>query len=656
MRGKSVLVVCTIFTLLVTCGSTPAQRRRRVVAEAPAGSDNAASQDSQITFTGKVLDAKGQPLSDAEVTFRYMAYEASLSSREAKLAAQQQTGADGAFSFSAAKESETYREGSIVARKEGLAVGWVTWRMRESEQADITLGAPKELAGVVVDEAGTPVRDAEVSIPLTIIGKAEDRRYLSIFVAPKVLRTIADDSGKFVFPDMPAEATFEFLVKKADHAPLCTFDASTYRGEKLHYAAGQADITLTLSPEAKIEGVVTEKATGKPVAGVEIIAQPQKQGLPLPQEPVTSGDNGTFRFDALAAGGYTVQLSRPADGTAEWVASSVEVNVKAGETESDVKLQISKGGVIEVLVKDEADDTPIEKASVNVRDSEQDQWLHGRTDETGVARIRVPAGQYTVSQAYKKGYTQQRQDLQVTVGEAETKKVEWTLTSAPKITGTVRDRAGDPVAGVKIEVKPHGGGTQPTTDAEGKYEMTWERAGWDSSNTIFVLVARDMERNLAALTEIDEDTSHLDLTLQPGGTFTGTVLDHEGKPLPDARIRVMLRVSNWGTTLGREQITTASRTSRPVPQAAALMWARSSCLWPISLSPAWSLTSTTNPSPMRASTSTATGSPNTTKSSRMKTVSSRSRASARDASTSMPTRVAPTRCTDVSKPKAAPPT
>ena len=537
MRGRSMLLVCTILALLATCGS-------------------AAEQDRQITFTGKVLNAEGRPLAEAEVTFYQMTYMASLSSRNAALVAQQRTGADGAFSFTAPKESEMYRESSIVARKDGLAMGWITWRMQGSEKADIRLGDPKELSGTVVDENAAPVPNAEVGIPLTIIGRAEDRRYLSIFVAPQVLSTTTDDNGKFVFADMPAEATFEFLVKKAGHATLCTFDASSYQGEKLQHAPGQADIVLALSPESKIEGLVTEKATGKPAAGVEVIAQPRERGLPVPPDPVTTGEDGTFRFGALPGGGYTVQLNRPADGVAEWVASTVEVTVKAGETESGVKLQVSKGSVIEVLVKNEADDTPIDKARVNVRDPETDQWFRGSTDESGIARIRVPAGQYVVSQAYKRGYNQQARDLQVTVEDGETKKVEWTLTSAPKITGTVRDPAGEPVAGVKLEIKPHGGGTQPTTDADGKYEMIWDRAGWDSSDTIFVLVARDMQRNLAALEEIDEDTRNLDITLQPGASFTGTVHDHEGKPLADARVRVWLHVSNWGTTLGREQITT----------------------------------------------------------------------------------------------------
>jgi len=557
MRGRSVLLVYTILTLLVTCGSVLAQSRGPVTAvPPPEASDGAAEQENQITFTGKILDADGQPLSEAEVSFYLMTYTASLSSRNAALVAQQQTGADGAFSFSAPKEADGYREGSFVARKEGLAMGWIAWRLQGDEEADIRLGAPKQLVGTVVDQAGAPVPDAEVGIPITIVGKAEDRRYLSIFVAPKILTTTTDDSGKFLFADMPAEATFEFLVKKAGHATLCTFNAAAYRGEKLQYAPEQADIALTLPPEAQIEGVVTNKTTGKPVAGVEIITQPEERGLPLPPEPVATGEDGAFRFGALPAGGYTVQLNRPADGVTEYVASSVEVTVKAGETRSGVKLQVSKGGVIEIVVKDEADDTPVEKASVNVRDPETDQRFHGSTDESGIARIRVPAGQYAVSQAYKRGYNQQRRDLQVTVEEGQTKKVEWTLTSAPKITGTVRNQAGDPVAGVKLEVKPDGGATQPTTDADGKYELAWERAGWNSSDTIFVLVARDMERNLAALEEIDEDTRNLDITLQPGGSFTGTVLDHEGKPMADARVRVWLHVSNWGTTLGREQITT----------------------------------------------------------------------------------------------------
>ena len=114
MRGRSMLLVYIILTLLVACGSGLAQRRGRVVAIPPAGSDNAPGQESQITFTGKVLDADGQPLSEAEVTFYHMTYTASLSSRNAALAAQQRTGADGAFSFSVPKESDTYREGSIV--------------------------------------------------------------------------------------------------------------------------------------------------------------------------------------------------------------------------------------------------------------------------------------------------------------------------------------------------------------------------------------------------------------------------------------------------------------------------------------------------------------------------------------------------------------
>ena len=555
MHDRPVVYVCAVFAVSILVGVVPAQRRSGATTPAPAAAESPTSPD-QITFTGRVIDAQGQPVGGTEVALYQMTYGAAMSSRKAELVTQQRIAADGAYSFSAPKQSDGYREGSIVARKEGLAIGWVVWRMRESEQADITLGEPQELAGIVVDQAGTPVGEAQVSVPLTIIGTAEDRRYLSFYVAPKIFSVTTGGSGTFVFPNMPADATFEFLVKKAGCATLCTFDASSYRGEKLQHTPGQPDIKLVLSPEATIEGIVTNKADGKGVGGVEVVAEPQQRGLPLPFKPATSADDGTFRLDALPGGIYTVQLVQPGEEAAAWVAQPVEVSVKTGETKTDVTLELTRGGVIEVLVKDGADGTPIEAASVNVRDTEHDRWLHGRTDESGVARIRVAPGPYSVSQAYKQGYTQDGQQLEVTVEEGQTKRVEWTLVSAPKISGTVRNEADDPAAGVAIEIKPHGIRDTVTTDAEGKYEITWDRSGWSSNDAVFVLVARDMDRNLATLTEIDEDTRHLDLTLGPACTFTGTVLDHENKALPDARVRVYLRVSNWGTTLGREEIKT----------------------------------------------------------------------------------------------------
>ena len=66
-----------------------------------------------------------------------------------------------------------------------------------------------------------------------------------------------------------------------------------------------------------------------------------------------------------------------------------------------------------------------------------------------------------------------------------------------------------------------------------------------------VVVARDPTRNLAEAVEMDGQTGNVDVKLRPGLSLTGTVLDHEGKPLPGAGIWVMLFASSLGSTLGR---------------------------------------------------------------------------------------------------------
>ena len=444
-----------------------------------------------------------------------------------------------------------YLMGFVVVRKEGLALGWAMWRPPANLQFDFTLGEPKDLAGQVVDENGRPIAGAEVNIAMARIGKPEDQRDLS---TPGFLAVKTDDNGRFVFANLPAEATFELFAQKAGRATVGTFDRTTYRGDRYQLTPGQTGIKLTLPPEARMEGVVVEKAGGKPVGGVKLMVQADpQQGMALPVKPATTAEDGTFRIGGLAAGNYVVQLSLSARGQiADWVAEPVRVSLKAGQTKSDLKLQLVKGGIIEVLVKDTAG-KPVASASVSLRHIQLEQWAGGNTDANGLVRTRVVPGRYTFSGAYKEGYSRPRSEEQVDVADGETKRIECTLDSLPKVAGVVRDEAGNPLAGVKIEVKPSGR-EETVTDASGKFEAAWDPASWGPQSTTFVLVARDVTRNLAEAVDMDEQPGNLDVKLRPGLIITGAVLDQEGKPLPGARIRIMLRVSNWGSTLGRSEL------------------------------------------------------------------------------------------------------
>jgi len=169
------------------------------------------------------------------------------------------TTADGTFSFSASANTHRYRYGYIVARKKGMAFGFVTWDMREgSKKLEIELGQPEELAGIVVDESDKPVSGAEVSIAFLLIGRMEDQRGLGGPPVMDMFTSTTDAAGRFRFTRIPADATAEFILKKAGSATVSTHRTIRSPDQKLKYSPSQSDIRLTLSTEARIEGMLVE--------------------------------------------------------------------------------------------------------------------------------------------------------------------------------------------------------------------------------------------------------------------------------------------------------------------------------------------------------------------------------------------------------------
>ena len=110
-----------------------------------------------------------------------------------------------------------------------------------------------------------------------------------------------------------------------------------------------------------------------------------------------------------------------------------------------------------------------------------------------------------------------------------------------KITGTVRDPSGAAVAGVTMSLYPVQGRTLDSqTDSEGRYEFKWQ--GLAAGNITTWLLARDVKGGLAAIHQVDENMTNLDLSLQEGLTVSTQVHDSGGLPLTNATARVTV----WG--------------------------------------------------------------------------------------------------------------
>lgn len=513
-----------------------------------------AQETKEITCTGKVVDAQGEPIPDAKVGLYKVTISMETLSYDVELLKELTTNNDGTFAVETKVEGDELSGQSIIlAEKKGLAIGWTNWRLNENlNDVEIKLEQAKLLAGTVVDDEDKPIADAEVGIAFMFVRTGEQPRYLigGLSLEPLMAKTNAE--GKFSFDRIPGGATLEFVVKKSGRATVSTFDPENFRGESLQFSPGQADIKLVQPIESKIEGQVIEKATGKPVAGIRIMATQGQNRPNFGPKPVVSGEDGTFSINALPAGRNIVQLVPKREGLADWVAEPVEVITEPGKTESNVKVELSKGGLLEVVVTEAESKKPVENARIGIQYQASDRPFGTSSDKEGIARMRLAAGEYQMNYVYKEGYSYQRSQEPITIEDGKTTRIECQLVGQPKITGIARDDKDQPLKDVKLRICPMGG-REVSSDAEGKFEVSWDPRHWGGDETpVVFLVARFEEDNLAEAVEIGEDTKTLDLKLKPGLIFTGKVVDPNSKGIANARITIMLRAGNWGSSIGRD--------------------------------------------------------------------------------------------------------
>ena len=511
--------------------------------------DHSNAEDvKKLTFEGKVVDSQGKLVTGAKVRFYEFVKVVTPFAYEIEVAKEITTKADGAFSFTKADDDEGFRSGMIVVEKEGLSIGWANWNRRKDESFEIKLRKPKELAGVVVDENDKLMADAEVSIFALVVEQDGKPQYLTRNAALNLFTTKTDKEGKFLFTGIPDEATADLLVSKPSRAIVSTW--TTHRSP-LSFKAGQKDIKLVLPVESKIEGIVVQKDTNKPIAGIQLMLLQAQNRPAVGHGPVVSNSDGTFTINALCAGTYFFQFIPSKEKMADWVMDIVEIKTQAGKTPTSVKIELSKGGVLEITIKG-PEEKPVEKASVSIQREGRSQWLHCYSNEKGLARIRLLAGDYQIKGVRKEGYAGSRQQEAVTIQDNETVRKEVQLAQKPKINGLVRDEKGKPVEGASIGLYPMGPRDNIKTDAKGRFELDWDPGRWarmGERDTIHCLVVRYEGRNLAAAIEIEEDTKTLDVELEGGVVFYGVVVNEEEKPIEGAKINVMLRVSNWGSPI-----------------------------------------------------------------------------------------------------------
>ncbi|HEY2159576.1 MAG TPA: carboxypeptidase regulatory-like domain-containing protein, partial [Isosphaeraceae bacterium] len=223
----------------------------------------------------------------------------------------------------------------LVARPDELTIGWAglghpTDRSGTADDPLTVKLEPRDssITGTVVDRAGKPIAGVEVRVESM---HDETNGWLSTYGVtcqgwPIV--AVSDERGRYTIP-VPRGTRGGMRVRHR-----------RYVGPWIGFETDREPLPTTLDPAGGIVGVVTDAATGRPVAGVSVGAQ-----LLEHRERILGGwgdaktdDRGRFEIAGLEAGVYNVLfMPRPRGRTSITAAAVEAIRVKPDEdTKADL--------------------------------------------------------------------------------------------------------------------------------------------------------------------------------------------------------------------------------------------------------------------------------------------------------------------------------
>ncbi len=528
-----------VFLGFCTGAQTPV-RLQNVIQRAP---DTGAQK---LNCSGTVTDTAGSSIAGA--TVEYWRYEGWLNRLELKK--QITTAADGTFEFEVSHAS-----GFLLAQKPGSAPAWKQLNQPFNPTRDVkdllVLTPPAALAGVVADEAGKPVANAEVSVAMAVceITREDGARSFNYFTgkpAHDCFTARTDAAGRFRIEHFPTNATAVLAVKAPGKA-LRPSPQDSISFDSLPYRAGQEDIQLVVEPAGSIEGKIVVAESHEPAPIARLALQPDGPVFLAfgESEPVQSAADGAFHISDVAAGSYQIRAVFGTNAVPEWVADTVPVSVESGQSMRGVEVTAGHGGLLEVAVLGQNDRKPQAQVSVNAyRENFQSAT---RSDSNGIALLRLPPGDYQVAASRE---SMPANPTSVSVATGRTNRVEIEIAAPQIITGIVRQPDGQPAAGLLVRIV---GGYGPNaadvkTDAGGKFELEWNRRQFGQNDTTVCILVRDTEHNLAVAQDMDEDTGPLDLKLAPGLTLAGRA-ESDGKPVTNTTAKLVFWTGRSGMWL-----------------------------------------------------------------------------------------------------------
>jgi len=504
-----------------------------------------------LSVSGRVVDSRARSVAVAEVAV-YETYDVARDSYGRLIGPVVKTNEQGEFSLEATTTSQygTF----IVARKEGLAMAWDGLNYGGNTLGKghflLVLEEPCTLTGVIVDADGKPAAGAKVqALPKT---SYMSRLYQRPIYAPaEWFTTKADEQGVFRCNAFSADVNCDFRVE----APgcNCTYVFTTHYQNSCGFDVGRPDIRLTLPAEHRVQGRAVEEGTDRGVAGVKLAIRAERETEDILNRylatSVVTGDDGTFTCPGLPVGKNRIEPAVVENEMPAWVAEPVVVDVAAGQAVGDVRVVLSKGGIIKAAVREQASEQPV--GGIHVGAHGQQGYANSMTNEAGRATLRVLPGEYSL---YASGelYASWHVSEPTVIKAGETAHVDIALDRAPTIQGRVTDPNGNSVEDILVTAHPFG--DHAYTQADGRFTAKYDERRADRG---LCVIARDRARSLVGVAHATQLKEPIELSLRPGLIVSGRVTDPNGRGIPAARASLCAILWNCLSDMGEEVLTDA---------------------------------------------------------------------------------------------------
>jgi hypothetical protein len=432
----------------------------------------------------------------------------------------------------------------------------------DTPNIDFSLGLGGSVSGVVTDDGGNPLAEAQVwasQINGTGYGEAhtaEDGSY-----------TICGlQSGRYcVYAETPDLCYISEYYDNIDNI----YDRYAATPVFVTAPSDTPNIDFVLDLGGSISGVVTDEA-GKPLAGVWVWAQEQAVWWDF-GDAYTAGD-GSYTICSLHSGIYCIcaesadmcySFELYYDNVYYWSAATF-IRVNAPNDTPNIDFSLGLGGSISGVVTDDAGNPLV--GVVVVAD---------QIGGPGYSYAYTAAdGGYTICGLYSGSYRVKASDLcyiaeyydDVYDSDAatpiyvnapnDTPNVDFALGLGGSISGVVADEAGNPLVGARVRAMPIYGSVSgdiyTTGDAytagDGSYticglgsgsyrvraETRYSRYIAEYYHDVYDYYAYDAA--IPVLVTAPNDTPNIDFALESGGSISGVVADEAGNPLIGAQV------------------------------------------------------------------------------------------------------------------------